>query len=139
MYECGSSYATAFPRAMQDTAPFRPFAQAGAATINVSSCAGFSDAEMSCSPHALPVGIGEAPRHEVAGGGAPAVQRALWGLCRGRHRWEGGLGRQDWAGPGAVRMLGESWTKGKGVQRSLGGRYEAGMRRIEASGIVAGG
>jgi hypothetical protein len=36
-------------------------------------------------------------------------------------------------------MLGESWTKGKGVQRSLGGRYEAGMRRIEASGIVAGG
>jgi hypothetical protein len=36
-------------------------------------------------------------------------------------------------------MLGESWTKGKGVQRSLGRRYEAGMRRIEASGIVAGG
>jgi hypothetical protein len=36
-------------------------------------------------------------------------------------------------------MLGESWTKGKGVQRSLGGGYEPGMRRIEASGIVAGG
>jgi hypothetical protein len=32
----------------------------------VSSCAGFSDAEMSCSPHALPVGVGEAPRHKVA-------------------------------------------------------------------------
>jgi len=35
---------------------------------------------MSGSPHALSVGVGEAPRHEVAGGGAPAVQLALWGL-----------------------------------------------------------
>jgi hypothetical protein len=36
-------------------------------------------------------------------------------------------------------MLGESWIKRKGVQRWLGGRYEPGMRRIKASGIVAGG
>jgi hypothetical protein len=36
-------------------------------------------------------------------------------------------------------MLGESCTKGKGVRRSLGGRYEPGMRRIEASGIVTVG
>jgi hypothetical protein len=34
---------------------------------------------------------------------------------------------------------GELDERGRGVQRSLGGRYEAGMRRIEASGIVAGG
>ena len=27
-------------------------------------------------------GVGEAPRHEVAGGGAPSVHRALWRLCR---------------------------------------------------------
>ena len=45
-----------------------------------SSCLGFSDAEMLGSPHARTVGVGEAPRHEVAGGGAPAVQRALWGF-----------------------------------------------------------
>ena len=31
------------------------------------------------SPHVLPVGVGEAPRHEVAGNGAPSVQRALRG------------------------------------------------------------
>jgi hypothetical protein len=36
-------------------------------------------------------------------------------------------------------MLGESWSKGKGVQRSLGWCYEPGMRRIKASGIAAGG
>jgi hypothetical protein len=34
----------------------------------VGFCVGFSDAEMLGSPHALPVGVGEAPRHEVAGG-----------------------------------------------------------------------
>jgi hypothetical protein len=74
----------------------------------VGSCAGFSDAEMLVSPHALPVGVGEAPRHEVAGGGAVAVQRVLWGLSRGGHGWEGEVARQDWAGPTGVRMLGES-------------------------------
>jgi hypothetical protein len=31
-------------------------------------CVGFSDAEMLGSPHALTVGVGEAPRHEVARG-----------------------------------------------------------------------
>ena len=90
------------------------------------------------SPHALTVGVGEAPRHEVARGGALAVRRALWGLSREGHLWDGGLGRQDWAGPTAVRMLGESWTSGKGVLWSLGGCYEPGMRRNKASGIVAG-
>ena len=35
-------------------------------------------------PHALKAGVGEAPRHEVAGGGAQVVQRALWGLSGGR-------------------------------------------------------
>ena len=30
---------------------------------------------MLVSPLALPVGVGEAPRHEVAGGGAVAVQK----------------------------------------------------------------
>jgi hypothetical protein len=45
----------------------------------VGLCVGFSDAEMLGSPHARTVGVGEAPRHEVAGGGAPSVQRALRG------------------------------------------------------------
>jgi hypothetical protein len=36
-------------------------------------------------------------------------------------------------------MLGESWTIGKGIERWLGGCYEPWMRRIKASGIVAGG
>src|SRR5450755_2194307 len=31
-----------------------------------SYCAGFSDAEMLGSPHARTVGVGEAPRHEIA-------------------------------------------------------------------------
>ena len=31
------------------------------------------------SPHARTVGVGEAPRHEVAGGGALSVQRVLRG------------------------------------------------------------
>jgi hypothetical protein len=47
--------------------------------LDVRFCAGFSDAEMVGSPHARTVGVGEAPRHEVAGGGAPSVQRALRG------------------------------------------------------------
>jgi hypothetical protein len=40
-----------------------------AVTVHGRLCAGFSDAEMLGSPHALTVGVGEAPRHEVAGGG----------------------------------------------------------------------
>ena len=40
-------------------------------------CAGFSDAEMLGSPHARTVGVGEAPRHEVAVIGA--------GGCNGRY------------------------------------------------------
>ena len=110
-----------------------------ASATNVRFCAGFSDAEGVGSPHALRVGVGEAPRHEVAGGGAPAVRRALWGLSREGHLWDGGLGRQDYVGPTAVMILGESWSGGKGVQRSLGGCYEPGMRRSKASGIIAGG
>ena len=46
-------------------------------TFKRRSCVGFSDAEMLGSPHARTVGVGEAPRHEVAGGGA--VQKALRG------------------------------------------------------------
>src|SRR5437899_2591244 len=101
-------------------------------------CAGFSDAEMLGSPHALTVGVGEASRHEVAGGGAPAVQRALWGFGRGGHGGDGGLGRQEWAGPTAGRSVEGSWTRGKGVEPLLAGCHEAGMRPRKASGVVAG-
>ena len=44
---------------------------------NVRFCAGFSDAEMLGPPHARTVGVGEAPRHEVAVIGA--------GGCNGRY------------------------------------------------------
>ena len=50
---------------------------------DVRKCAGFSDAEMLGSPHARTVGVGEAPRHEVAGDGEPSVQRALRGGASG--------------------------------------------------------
>ena len=51
--------------------------------LNDRLCVGFSDAEMLGSPHARTVGVGEAPRHEVAGGEAPSVQRALRGGAPG--------------------------------------------------------
>ncbi len=42
-------------------------------------------------PRALAAGVREAPRHEIAGSGAPTVQRALWGFSGG-HRGGGGSG-----------------------------------------------
>ena len=41
----------------------------------------FSDACMTTYPRAPTAGVGKAPRHEVAGGGAPSVQRALRGCA----------------------------------------------------------
>ena len=35
------------------------------------------------APHAQLAGVQKAPRHEVAGNWAPAVQRALWGFDGG--------------------------------------------------------
>jgi len=101
-------------------------------------CAGFSDAEMLGCPHAQTVGVREAPRHEIAGGGAPTVQRALWGFSRGGDGWGGGLVGRDWAGPAAGRAIGDSGTSGKGVEPLLGGCHEPGMGPNKASGIVAG-
>ena len=43
------------------------------------SCAGFSDAGLTGLAARTMAGVGEAPRHEVAGGGALSVQRALRG------------------------------------------------------------
>ena len=43
----------------------------------------FLDAGMQDYPRAVAAGVQKAPRHEVAGGWAPAVQRALWGFDGG--------------------------------------------------------
>jgi hypothetical protein len=43
----------------------------------------FSDAGMTKLSRAPTAGVRKAPRHEIAGGGALTVQRALWGFCRG--------------------------------------------------------
>jgi hypothetical protein len=40
----------------------------------------FLDAGMTPSPRAVAAGVQKAPRHEVAGSLALAVQRALWGF-----------------------------------------------------------
>ena len=45
------------------------------------SCAGFSDAGMTVLTTRAEAGVGEAPRHEVAGDWALTAQRALWRLC----------------------------------------------------------
>ena len=47
------------------------------------SCAGFRTPECRGHPRALAAGVGKAPRHEIAVGGALAVPRALWGIERG--------------------------------------------------------
>ena len=52
-------------------------------TAYVALCAGFSDAGMTMLPCAVATGVREAPRHEIAGSGAPTVPRALWGFGRG--------------------------------------------------------
>jgi hypothetical protein len=43
----------------------------------------FLDAGITILPRAVAAGVQKAPRHEVAGGWAPAVQRALWGFGGG--------------------------------------------------------
>ena len=63
-----------------------------AACAHGRKCAGFSDAEVLCSPHALTVGVGEAPRHEVAGGRAPRC-----GGLYGDFAPAGIVGVVDWA------------------------------------------
>ena len=43
-------------------------------------CAGFRMPACRDHPHARTAGVREAPRHEIAGCGAPTVQRVLWGF-----------------------------------------------------------
>ena len=50
---------------------------------NVSCCIGFRMPAWRDYPHAPTAGVRKAPRHEVAGCGAPAVQPVLWGFVRG--------------------------------------------------------
>src|SRR6476646_195857 len=46
-------------------------------------CAGFRMPAWRDHPHAGRAGVRKAPRHEIAGCGAPTVQRALWGFGAG--------------------------------------------------------
>ena len=98
----------------------------------------FSDACMTTDPRALTAGVRKAPRHEIAGGGAPAVQRALWGFSGDGHGWDSGLGCQEWSSSTSGRSLEDGWTSAKGVEGSPWGCYEAGVKRSRASGVVAG-
>ena len=50
---------------------------------DVRSCAGFWTPARRPLPRAVAAGVQKAPRHEVAGSWAPAVQRALWGFDGG--------------------------------------------------------
>src|SRR6266849_7099505 len=43
-------------------------------------CAGFRMPACRDHPHARTAGVRKAPRHEIAGCGAPTVQRVLWGF-----------------------------------------------------------
>lgn len=51
--------------------------------LDVSFCAGFRTPECRDHPRARAAGVRKAPRHEIAGCGAPTVQRTLWGFGRG--------------------------------------------------------
>jgi hypothetical protein len=50
--------------------------------IDVCYCAGFWTPATMKDPRAQLAGVQKAPRHEVAGSWAPAMQGALWGLTR---------------------------------------------------------
>ena len=93
---------------------------------------------MTTDARALTAGVGEAPRHEIASGGAPAVQRALWGFGCGGDRYAGELGEEDWAEPTSGRAIEDGWTRGKGVEPSPGGWYAPRVGRNKARGTVAG-
>jgi len=67
------------------------------------SCAGFRMPAMTGPPRARAAGVRKAPRHEIAVGGAPTVQRALWGFGRGvrlegvgSHRATGSVWLEAW-------------------------------------------
>src|SRR5216684_8701275 len=47
---------------------------------NFRFCAGFRMPACRDHPHARTAGVRKAPRHEIAGCGAPTVQRVLWGF-----------------------------------------------------------
>src|ERR1700681_3814700 len=89
-------------------------------------------------PHAGTAGVRKAPRHEIAGGGAPTVQRALWGFGVG-----GGVGEVE--PPLAIgSVLLESWacvlarTSGSHVARQ-DLRWDHGpILLIGASGCASG-
>src|SRR5258707_680849 len=48
--------------------------------IDVAYCAGFRTPGCRDHPHARTAGVRKASRHEIAGCGAPTVQRVLWGF-----------------------------------------------------------
>jgi hypothetical protein len=53
-------------------------------------CAGFRTLECGDHPRAVAANVREAPRQEIAVGGAAAVRRALWGI--GGESWGAELG-----------------------------------------------
>jgi hypothetical protein len=124
------------------SAPQRPRQLSGGTTDPQLSAVGgqclFSDACMTTYPRAPTAGVRKAPRHEIAGGGALAAQRALWGFRRCGQGEDGGLRGQRWAGRNADSAMGHRGTSGRGVEQLLGGWYQPGMRRNMASEVVAG-
>ena len=59
-------------------------------TGDVRVCAGFRTLECRDHPRAVAASVREAPRQEIAVGGAAAVRRALWGF--GGETWGAELG-----------------------------------------------
>src|SRR6476469_7451425 len=57
--------------------------KAHSSVVNVAFCAGFRMPACRDHPHARRAGVRKAPRQEIAGCGAPTVQRALWGFDAG--------------------------------------------------------
>ena len=51
--------------------------------VLVCKCAGFRTPECQDHPRAAAASVRKAPRHEIAGCGAPRVPPALWGFGRG--------------------------------------------------------
>src|SRR5690349_7782562 len=98
----------------------------------------FSDAWMMPHPCTPTAGVGKAPRHEIAGGGAAPVQRRLWGFGRGRHGWDSGLLGSLESVSARAAVADRPRSSARGPILLLGGCCEPGTRRKNASEVVTG-
>ena len=99
----------------------------------------FLDAGNKEAPQAQLTGVQKAPRHEVAGGWAPAEQRALWGFNAGAELddgWDADRIRPACLQVGEVSGVREAFRRGFGArQRAIHALMDAVGSRAIAAGV----